>query len=121
MFLGFFANCNDYNLSTGSSFFCVHTDIDKDRDCLQGNNNDFLNDLWLLFATLLFFLKVWFNNRSNVKLRLFVILIFSVMLFLHKHIKTPDHNEAIRSSVNMNFLHLTALILVRIFTHWKPN
>ena len=52
-----FTNCNDYNLSTGSAFFRVHTDIDKDGDCLQSNNNDFLNDLWLLFATLLFFLE----------------------------------------------------------------
>ena len=56
-----------------------------------------MNDLWLLFATLFFFLKVWFNNRSNINLRLLVILIVSVMLFLHKHIKTLDHNEAIRS------------------------
>ena len=63
----FFTNCNDYNLSTGSAFFRVHTDIDKDGDCLQSNNNDSLNDLWLLFATLFFFLKVWFNNRSNIK------------------------------------------------------
>ena len=53
----FFTNCNDYNLSTGSAFFRVHTDIDKDGDCLQSNNNDSLNDLWLLFATLFFFLE----------------------------------------------------------------
>ena len=45
------------------------------------------------FATLLFFLKVWFNNRSNIKLRLLAILIVSVPLFLHKHIKNPDQNE----------------------------
>ena len=50
-----------------------------------------------------FFLKVWFNNRSNIKLRLLVILIVSVMLFLHKHIKTPDHNEAIRSCSKHEF------------------
>ena len=72
---------------------CVHTDIDKYGDCLQSNNNNFLNDLWLLFATLFFFLKIWFNNRSNIKLRLLVILIVSVMLFLHKYIKTPNHNK----------------------------
>ena len=99
----FFTNCNDHNLSTGSAFFRVHTDFDKDGDCLQSNNNDSLNDLWLLFATLLFFLKVWFNNRSNIKLRLLVILIVSVMFFLHKHIKTPDHNEAIRSCSKHEF------------------
>ena len=99
----FFSNCNNFNLSTGSAFFCVHTDIDKDGDCFQSNDNNSLNDLWLLFATLLFFLKVWFNNRSNIKLRLLVILIVSVMLFLHKHIKTPDHNEAIRSCSKHEF------------------
>ena len=93
----FFTNCNDYNLSTGSAFFRVHTDIDKDGDCLQCDNNNFLDDLWLLFVSLFFFLKVWFNNRSKIKLRLLVILIASVMHFLHKHIKTPDHNEAIKS------------------------
>ena len=60
-----FTYCNDYNLSTGSAFFRVYTDIDKDGDCLQSNNNDPLNDLWLLFGTLFFFLKVSFNNRSN--------------------------------------------------------
>ena len=54
----FFTNCNDYNLPTGSAFFCVHSDIDKNGDCLESNNNDFLNDLWLLFETLFFFLNV---------------------------------------------------------------
>ena len=85
VFCLFFTNCNDYNLSTGSAFFRVHTDIDKDCDCLQSNNNDFLNDLWLLFGTLFFSLKVWFNSRSNKKLRVLVISIVSVVLFLHKH------------------------------------
>ena len=32
-----------------------------------------------------------------MKLRFLVISIVSLMLFLHKHIKTPDHNESIRS------------------------
>ena len=54
----FFLNSNDYNLSSGSVFFRVDTDIDKDADCSQSNNNDSLNNLWLLFATLFFFLKV---------------------------------------------------------------
>ena len=60
-----------------------------------------MNDLWLLFATLIFFLKNWFSNRSNTKLRLPVILIVSVMLFLH--VKTPDHNEVIRSCSKYEF------------------
>ena len=94
----FFPNSNDYNLSSGSVYFRVYTDFDKNGDCLQSNNNDSLNDLWLLFESLcFFFLKVWFNNRSNIKLRLLDILIVSLLLFLDKHIKTPDHNEAIRS------------------------
>ena len=53
----FFTYCSDYNLSTGSAFFHVHTDIDKDGDFLQSNNNDFLNDLWLFFLLLVFFLE----------------------------------------------------------------
>ena len=47
-------------------------------------------------------MKVWFNSISNIKLRLLVILVVSV-LFLHKHIKTPDHNEAIKSCSNHEF------------------
>ena len=44
-------------IATGSAFFRVHNDIDKDGDCFQSNNNDSLKDLWLLFATLFFFLE----------------------------------------------------------------
>ena len=55
------------------------------------------------FCNLVFFLKVWFNNISNIKLRLLVILIVSVMLFIHKYIKTPDHNETIRSCSKYEF------------------
>ena len=47
-----FTNSNDYNLSLGSVFFRVHIEIDKDADHFQSNNNDSLNDLWLLFASL---------------------------------------------------------------------
>ena len=43
------------------------------------------------FSNIVFFLKVWFNTRSNIKLRLLAILIVSVVLFLHKHVKTPNH------------------------------
>ena len=120
IFYTFFTNSNDYNLSSGSDFFRVHTDIDKDADFLQSNNNDSLNYLWLLFATLFFFLKVWFNNRSNIKLRLLVILIVSVLLFLQKHIKNPDQTEAIRSCSKHEFFTFD-LMLVRIFSYWKPN
>ena len=38
-----------------------------------------------------------------MKLRLLVILIVCVLSFLHKHIKTPDHDEAIRSCSIHNF------------------
>ena len=114
----FFTNCNDYNLSTGSVFFRVYTDIAKDGDYLQSNNSDSLNGLCLLFATLMFFLKVWFNNRINIKLRLLVILVVSVMLFLHKHIKTPDHNEAIRSCSKHKFFTFD---YIDIFSHWELN
>ena len=44
----FFTNSNDYNLSSGSVFFRIHTDIDKDADWIQSNNNNSLNDSWLL-------------------------------------------------------------------------
>ena len=50
----FFTTANNYNLSLGSAVFRVQIDIDKDADCFKSNNNDSLNDLWLLFATLFF-------------------------------------------------------------------
>ena len=66
-----------------------------------------ITTLWMIYGYFLqpcfFFLKVWFNNRSNIKLRLLVILIVSVLLFLHKHIKTPDHHEAIKSCSKNDF------------------
>ena len=127
----FFINSNDHNLSLGSAVFRFHIDIDKDTDCLQSNNNDSLNDLWLLFSTLFFFLKVWFNNRSNIKLRILVILIVSVLLFLRKHIKTPDHHEVIRScckhefftfdyiDTGENILSLRTQLTISHFSIWK--
>ena len=78
-------------------FFGVHSDIDKDGNCFQRNNNNSLYDLWLVLQPYVFFLKFCFNNRSNIKLRLNVIVIVSMLLFLQKHFKTPYHNEAIRS------------------------
>ena len=85
----FFTNSfYDYNLSSGSVFFGaffsrVNIDIEKYADCLQ-SNNDSLNDLWLLFLN----------------------LGFSVQLFLHNHIKTPYHHEAIRSCSKEEFFTL---------------
>ena len=55
------------------------------------------------FCNSIFFFKVWFNKRSNIELRLLVILIVSVLLLLHKHIKTPDQNEAIRNCSKHEF------------------
>lgn len=36
----------------------------------------------------------------------FLFLIISVILFLHKHVKNPDHHEALRSFVRHNFFTL---------------
>ena len=67
----------------GAFFSRVNIDIEKYADCLQ-SNNDSLNDLWLLFLN----------------------LGFSVQLFLHNHIKTPYHHEAIRSCSKEEFFTL---------------
>ena len=77
--------------------------------------------IWVTFSNLVFFLKVWFYNWSNTKLRLLVNLIVSVLLFLHKHIKTSDHYKVKTSCSKHEILHLIILILARIFCHWKPN
>ena len=77
----FFTNSNGYILSSGSVLFRVHTDIDKDGYFLQSNNNDSLNDLWLLFAALFLFLKVWLDNRSNIQLKLLHFNCFCAALF----------------------------------------
>ena len=37
----FFTDSGDYNASSGSVFFLVHFNIDKDADCLRSNNNTF--------------------------------------------------------------------------------
>ena len=48
-----------------------------------------ITTFWMIYGYFLepcfFFLKVWFNSRSNIKLRVLVISIVSVVLFLHKH------------------------------------
>ena len=54
----FFTNSNDYILSSGSAFFRTNTDIDKVGYCLPSNNNDYLKNLWLFYATLFFSWKL---------------------------------------------------------------
>ena len=66
-----FTSFNDYNLSTGSTFFHIHTNIDKETNCLHKNNNTSSKNLWLLFSAL--------------------------VPFLHEPIKNPNHQEAIGS------------------------
>ena len=34
-----FTNFKDYNLSTGSTFYNIHANIEKDANCPQSNNN----------------------------------------------------------------------------------
>ena len=90
-------NFNDYNSSTGSTFFHIHANIDKDTKCLQSNNNTSSKNLLLLFSASFLFLKVWLNKSGNITLRSFLFLFVYLLLFLHKYIKTPDHQEAIRN------------------------
>ena len=96
-----FTNFNDS--SAGSIFFHIHANIDKDFNCVQSNNNASLKDLWLLFSALFLFLKIWFSKIGNITLRLFLFLIFYLLLFLHKHIKTSDHQETVRSCRRYEF------------------
>ena len=86
-----FTSFSDCSSPSCHAFFRFHININKDADCLQSNNNVFSNDLWLVFSTSVLFLQVCFNKTSNIKLRLFVFLIFYLLLFLCKQIKTPDH------------------------------
>ena len=99
----FFTNCSDYNLSTGFAFFRVHTDTDKMVTAFKA----IITPFWIIFG---YFLQPCFFSWKfvslsevisrrfiNMKLRFLVISIVSLMLFLHKHIKTPDHYESIRS------------------------
>ena len=92
-FVYFFNNFNDYNSASGFALVHVCFNIDKDADCFLSNNSTSSNDLWLPFSTLFFFLKVCFNNISNIKLRLFVILI----IFYTSILKNPGHLEVIRT------------------------
>ena len=89
-----FTNFNDYDSSSGSIFFShIHANIDKDVNCLQSKNNASSKNLWLLFSASFSFLKIWFSKSGNITLRLFLFLIVYLLLFLHKHYKTSDHQE----------------------------
>ena len=99
-----FASFNDYDASSGSiSFFHIHTNIEKDVNCLQSNNNDSSNNLWLLFSALFLFLKIWLSKSGNIMLRPYVFLIVYLLLFLQKHIKNSDHQETIRRCSRFEF------------------
>ena len=99
-----FASFNNYDASSGSiSFFHIHTNIDKDVNCLQSNNNASSKNLWLLFSASFVFLKVWFSKSGNITLRLYVFLIVYLLLFLQKHIKNSDHQETIRRCSRYEF------------------
>ena len=84
-------------------FFHIHANIDKDVNCLQSNNNASSKNLWLLFSASFLFLKIWFSKSGNITLRLSLFLIVYLLLFLHKHIKTSDHQETIRSCSRYEF------------------
>ena len=112
-----FCSFNDCNSPSCSAFFHFHINIDKDADCRQSNNNVFSNDLWLVLSTSVLFLKVWFNKTSNMKLRLFVFLIFYLLLFCIRKLKLLIIMKLQELIVDMNFLHLTTSVLVRIFKH----
>ena len=84
-------------------FFHTHANIDKDVNCLQSNNDASSKNLWLLFSASFLFLKIWFSKSGNITLRLSLFLIVYLLLFLHKHIKTSDHQETIRSCSRYKF------------------
>ena len=48
-------------------------------------------------------MKIWLSKSDNITLRLFVFLVVYLLLFLHKHIKTSDHQETIRSCSRYEF------------------
>ena len=98
-----FANFNNCDSSSGSVFVRVHVNIDIDADYLQSNNKTSSNDLSILLPASFLFLKVWFNKSGNIKLRIFVFFIVSLLPFLFKHMQTPDYQEAIRSSRRYEF------------------
>ena len=99
-----FTNFNGYDSPSGSIFvFHIHVNIEKDVNCLQSHNSAFSKNLWLLFSASFIFLKIWFSKSGNITLRPFLFLIVYLLLFLHKHIKTSDHQEIIRSCSRYEF------------------
>ena len=60
-------------------------------------------NLWLLFSASFLFLEIWFSKSGNITFRLFLFLIIYLLLFLHKHIKTSNHQETIRSGSRYKF------------------
>ena len=59
--------------------------------------------LGYFFSASFLFLKIWFCKSGNITLRLFLFLIVYLLLVLHKHIKTSDHQEIIRSCSRYEF------------------
>ena len=98
-----FTNFNDYDSLSGSIFFHIHANIDKDVNSLRSNNNASSKNLWLLFSASFLFLKIWFSKSGNITFRYFLFLIVYLLLFLHKHIKTSDHQETIKSCSRYEF------------------
>ena len=89
-------NFNDNNPSTGSTLFHIHASIDKHANFLQSNNSISSKNLWLLFQPCFYFWKfISIKWQHNVKA--FFNFICLSAAFSHKHIKTPDQQEAIRS------------------------
>ena len=48
-------------------------------------------------------MKIWFSKSGNKALRLFVFLIAYLLLFLHKHTKTSDPQETMKSCSRYEF------------------
>ena len=75
-------------------------------------------------------MKIWFSKSGNITLRLFVFLIVYLLLFLHKHIKTSDHQETIRSCsryqlFTSDFIHtcedIQSLITLLTINHYSTS
>ena len=62
-----------------------------------------LQKIFGYFFQPLLFLKNWFSKSGNITLMLFLFLVVYLLLFLHKHIKTPVHQETIRSCSRYEF------------------
>ena len=74
----------------------------------------FQNIFGYFFQPRFFFLKVLFNESGNID---FFIFIYWSAAFLHKHIKTPDHQEAIRSCSRYKFIDTCENIQYSVFNN----